>query len=488
MNSSIKKVLTNSLLFSICIVICKALGFFLLPLYTNYLSEEEYGIANTVISFTSTFDILVMLGLREALIRFYNSYDECGKKQFVGTVISTVSINGIIVTLLLSTTHFIWQDWFLKGVDFFPIVLCGILTLLFETVYITYQSVLQSRQDGKGYSLNGILYAVAQALFNILYIVVFRLGALGVVLGALTANVIFAVCGILMLLKKKYIYLCLDRVILKKSLIYSLPFIPHNMSSSIANFFSKALLNNTVSYAATGLYAVSVQISTIMTLVQQSFNLAFRPWFNEQIECGEAGRKNICRLSELVFSLYTFVSIGVACFSQEIIIIFTADGYNAAWKVIPILVFALVIEFVYYIHILPIMYDLKASKLIATCSFIGAISNIIAANLLIPGLQSYGAAIAVLASKVIMSAITVVFSRKVIQIDLGLKDMIFKIAFSAVAISAGLVFTFVYKIDGWNWLNILYKSILLLFTAFILFRNYRKEINAYMKKLFKKWS
>lgn len=476
MSKAINKVIKNSVLFTVCVIACKAIGFFLLPIYTSYLTTEEYGIANTVIGFTSTFDILVMLALREALIRFYNTYDEERKKVFVGSVVTTVIFSGIVICSALAFSFPLWIDLVLIGVNFFPIILCGILTLLFETIYITYQSVLQSRQDGKRYSINSILYSLMQMALNILFITVFKMGAFGIVFGLMIANVIFSVYGVFSMLKKKLMVFSFDRTIMKKSLIYSLPFIPHNMSSSIANFISKLLLNNTVSYAATGLYSVSSQISTILSMVQQALNLALRPWFNEQIENGQDGRKNIKLFSSLVFSIYTFFSVVIACFSQEAIYLLTAREYHESWKIVPILIIALVIEYIYYIHILTIMYDIRASKWIALCSITGSLTNVIMATLLIPSRQSFGAAIAFLISKVVISVITVILSRRLNVVDFNLKSMILKISLAGCAIILGLLYSIIYGTEGIDITNVVIKIFVIIVTGLILFYKNRRVL------------
>ena len=483
MNSSIQKVLKNSALFSICTIACKAIGFFLLPLYTANLTSEELGIANTVIAFTSAFDIVVMLALREALIRFYSNFDEQKRKRFVGTVVITVFANAVVVCGILITSHRLWSDWVLVGVDFYPIIFCGVLTLFFETVYITYQSVLQSGQNGKVYSINGILFGLSQALFNVIFIVVFKMGSLGVVLGALCANVIFAVYGLISMIAKKMMVIAFDKSLCLSSLKYSIPFIPHNLSASIANVVSKLFMNQSISYSATGLYSVSAQISSIMSLVQQALNLAFRPWFNEQMQNGEKGRANIKEFAGLMFSINSLACIGIALFSQELIAVITAAEYHEAWKVVPILAVSLVVEFIYYIFALTIMYDLKASKFIAVCSITGSFASILFSALLIPVLSAYGAALAVLLAKTVMSAITIVFSRKVNRVDFGLKRMLLKLILITVLIGCGLAYSFIKDISDFDFINIVIKLSVFAVSFVILFYSRRKTLAADIKTL-----
>ena len=100
-NKSSQKIFNNSLLYALGTVASKAVGFFLVPIYTYNMSSEEYGIATTIISFVSTFGIVVMLSLRAAMIRFYNEYDTEEKKRFIGTIVTGVLANALLIGSLL---------------------------------------------------------------------------------------------------------------------------------------------------------------------------------------------------------------------------------------------------------------------------------------------------------------------------------------------------------------------------------------------------
>jgi len=78
-NESSQKIFNNSLLYSIGMVLSKAVGFFLIPIYTYCVSTEEYGIATTINTFVSTFGIVVtkILGILY-VIPFYAIIGDSG--------------------------------------------------------------------------------------------------------------------------------------------------------------------------------------------------------------------------------------------------------------------------------------------------------------------------------------------------------------------------------------------------------------------------
>ena len=169
--SNKNKLFKNSIFYSIGTIFSKAVGFFMLPLYTAYLSDVSYGIATTITTFSATFSIVLMLSLRAALIRFYNTYEDDDRKKFIGSIILFVIFNSIFIVGLLILFNNLYNSFVFPDINFYPTVLMGVIAMGFEAIYLTYQSVLQAKQDGKKYTLNSMLFLLTHTLFNILFVI-----------------------------------------------------------------------------------------------------------------------------------------------------------------------------------------------------------------------------------------------------------------------------------------------------------------------------
>ena len=481
------KLFKNSLFFSIGIVLGKAASFLLLPIYTHYLSDTEYGVATTLINFSSVLGLIIMMSLRAAMIRFYNEYkDEEERKTFIGSLITTVLVSSVVVVVILTILRDLYAPFVFKKIDFFPLVFASIIAASFEGLFSLYQSIWQASQNGKAYSINNVIYLVSHVVINSSLIIFFKMGAGGIVWGAAINAALFSIYGIIKLLIKKKIKICLNAPIIKRSIKYSLPILPHNLANNISTLMSKLILNHNISYSASGLYTVASQISTIMSLVQSSLNLAFRPWFIEQMDKGEEGKKEIKNSSVLICTIYCFVSVGIALFSQEIIHIFTSAEYRSSWKLVPILVLALTVAFIYYSHVQTIMYNVKASKFAFVCSITGCMTNILLATVLVRPLDSYGVALAYLFSQIILAAITVVVSRRAEKVDFGLGKMVLNILISSAIMVIFLFPSYTSEVGKITFLNILYKSGGLAIAFFVLFRGHYRELLSVIKGVFSK--
>ena len=112
----------------------------------------------------------------------------------------------------------------------------------------------------------------------------------------------------------------------EKSIKYALPIVPHDLSNNISEYISKVYINMFLSYAATGVFSIASQVGGMMSLVQTSLNLAFHPWFNEQMGAGDQGRINIKKFSVFVFIIYCYFCMGLSFFSKEALYFLASDN------------------------------------------------------------------------------------------------------------------------------------------------------------------
>lgn len=436
-----QKIFNNSLLYSIGTVASKAVGFLLVPIYTYNMSEGEYGIATTMASFVSTFGIVVMLSLRAAMIRFYNGYDDEEKKSFVGTIVTFVILNATVVCTLLCLFHELYAPFLFRDISFFPCVFLGIMSLGTETVYLLYQSLLQARQDGRAYSINSMVYLFFHALTVVVLVGILKRGAEGAILANLITNSVFAVYGIISMYGRKYMVPAFDTKMLSRSLKYSIPILPHNLSSNLSTYSIKIIINNFLGYAVSGIYTLGTQFASILNMVQSSVNLAFRPWFIEQMDNGEEGRAQIKHMSCMIMSLLSMGAVAISLFSREIVTLLADSAYTDAWKMVPFFLAAQLISFIYYTHVQTLMYDVRMSKYTVVCSFSGLAVNVSLAYVLVCyfDMQISGILLAQIVSQIVMAVITVIMSNYSEHIDFGLKYMIFDVLTAAILSFAGTI-------------------------------------------------
>lgn len=470
------RVLSNSLFFSIGTVVGRLVNVAMLPIYTTYLTSNEYGIVNTLTGFSALMCVITMMSLRAALMRFDCDIKTEQKPIFVSSVISVIIINSIIVVGTLWTCRNNILAPLFGGIAFYPLIFYTLLVVFFNTIFTTYQTILQSKQEGKKYTESNIIYMFVHAFLNVLFIMLLRWGSEGYMLSLLLSNVILAIFGMLALYHSGVLTNCISWNYIKKSIAYSVPIIPHDLSNNLSEYVSKILLNKFLSYAATGVFSIAAQCSGMMSLVQTSLNMAFHPWFNEQMKRGNAGRKNIETFSVFIFGTYCYFCIILSFFSKEALFLLATSDYHSAWRLIPILSIGLVIRFIYYTHTLSILYNIRASKFISICSLSGCAFNFGISYFFIKYFSLSGAAIASIAYVIFQTIITVFYSNYVCKVDFGMKRMIVILCETMVLLFAGLFFDYIGTDSKIILLNVIFKTAIVCCITLILFIKYKKRV------------
>ena len=143
------KVISNSIFFSIGTVAGKFVNIAMLPIYTFFLTDSEYGIVNTLTGFSTILCIITMLSLRASLMRFYGEMAVEEKPVFINTVLCVIAINTFFIIGLMVAFKGLIIRYFFKGIEFWPLIFFTFLIIIFTTLFNTYQTVLQAKQEGK---------------------------------------------------------------------------------------------------------------------------------------------------------------------------------------------------------------------------------------------------------------------------------------------------------------------------------------------------
>ena len=131
-----KKIFKKSSIYVFGDVLTKGVGFFLIPLYTAYLSPEDYGIISLSTIIASIFTIISTGGLRSAILKFYFNFDDIEeRKQFYGTLwLFYFFVPGVILLLLEVKGKYIF-GYIIPSVAYHPYLRLAIWTAYMYTLF-----------------------------------------------------------------------------------------------------------------------------------------------------------------------------------------------------------------------------------------------------------------------------------------------------------------------------------------------------------------
>lgn len=488
-NTSSKRVVVNSAIYTFSGILTKCFSFFLLPLYTTYLTTEDYGVTSIVNSFVSTMGFVVALSLFSAVSRFYVDYKEDGEKlkRFYGTISLFSLLSAVGWGVVLTAFREPLSQYVFSGADYYPVILLSLLNLTFHIQHDIYIAILKSQQRAAHASVLSLVFFFANVALNIAFVVWWRMGAVGAILAGVVTYILCFVVFWVDFFRKKAIVLCLDRSLLKEAIKYSLPIMPHNLSPKIAMLVSKVLIGGSVSVSALGIYSVASQFGSIADTIHSYVNSAYAPWLYEKLHAREESyKKTINRVVNAMVAIIGLLLLCLALFSQDYIILLLEPSYSSAWRLVPFIVAVYLIKIIYYFYVNVLFYYKKASRFLFVATVSGSVLNLLLSAILIPKYDTYGSIAADAIAMIVRVGIVTIISRHVDDVGLRVRDFLIHMGIVAGFMLLGLLPSYLNPEDQFSVLNFAYKIVVTLTYMAVMFVIHQKQIKAMLSRLIKR--
>lgn len=479
-----KKVVGNSVIYIFCNMLIKCFGLFLLPLYTAHLTPADYGVTNIANHFISIMGFVGAFSLYSAIMRFYvDLKDDSQKlKRFYGTIISFCGISCVAFGLIFYLCRAVLEKYIFIGIPFYPVIFVTLISVFFSCQHTVYENILRSQQKAFKSSVLSIAYFLLTVALNIYFVVTLKLGAVGVLMATAISGGAYTAFFIVDMLIHKEMCFCIDLKLLKSALKYSIPIIPHNLSTHIATFVSSVLIGGTNTFAALGVYSVARQFGNVADGIQSSVNQAIAPWMYEKMHEGNSGeKKSIRNTINITCAIIGVFFLGIALFSHDYVVLFLDGEYSEAWIYIAAIVLMYAAKTIYYFFVNILFYNKKASNKVFVASLSNSLVNVLASAVLIPYIGAYGAILAELIGILVQIIIVIAMSRSFNDIGLRVRDFIGHVLMVCVFTVVGLLFTFTNYSTTFSLWDFLYRGLVLIVYIVINLFRYRSSIKGFIK-------
>lgn len=437
-----KKLLSDSLLFTVSNFGSKVLVFFLVPLYTDILSTEEYGIVDTITSMTSLLMPVLTLLVYEAVLRF--ALDKSKLQQQVLSVgLVLILASSLLMLCCAPLAGLVRGSWSFLGKYWFWLVAVYFCNSLNHCL----SNYTRGLDKTKLFAVSGILYTAVLIAANLLYLLVFKLGTKGYLLAILTADIccIFhkVLCGGY---AKSILKLSFPKDLAKEMLRYSIPMIPSTVAWWVMQLSDKYVVIGVCGLAASGIYSVSYKIPSIMSVITNVFTQA---WQVSAIK-SHGDKDN----TEFVSNVYNMVTMFVVAISTVLILMSKHLGYIlfqedffTAWTYVPVLIVAYM--FSGLSGVLASVYSAqKKTGMLFVSTSVGAALNIVLNIILIPGFGVMAAAYTTLLGFFVTWLVRTVHVRTLLRMQVDHVKMAVSFAIlTAQAVIFGMDLSFKYWVS-----------------------------------------
>lgn len=413
-----KNLAKNTIIITIGKVCTQLITFFLLPLYTGILSTEEYGIVDLLNTLVSLMLPIITFQVEQAvfreLIEVRNNNEE--KTKIISTAVITVISQCILYLILFAIiSPFINNNYKL-------FLATNVITNIFLSLF---QQITRGLGDNKRYALGSFISALFIIIFNILFLVVFKLGANGMLLGTMCGQLV-AIIYLFISLKLFY-YIKLKEYkkdLIKKLWKYSIPLIPNAISWWIFNASDRVIVTSILSVDQNGILAASLKFSAVFITFYNIFNISWTESISIAINDDDI-QTYFNKTFNVIMNLFTAMAVGMIACMPFVFPIMINDKFAAGYGLVPISIIASLFNVV--VGLVSVIYVAKKNtKAIANTSIVAAVINIIVHLALIKFVGLYAAVVSTFASFFVMSIYRLIdIKKRYFEIKIE-KKLIFK--------------------------------------------------------------
>ena len=442
----IKELSGHTLIYSLAWFASSCASILLLPVYTRFLSKVDYGILE-LLDYTNTIlTFVVSAGVNQAIPKFFNETDSPEKKrQVVSTGISFVLFSGAIVGLFAFLLNDVLAQLILGDVKYTYYITLNIILLYVQLLIFVVGTGFVAAKKSKQYLSYMLVKLLLTVSCNLYFIVVLKLGVLGMLYGNILANSLVAL--VILAHSISLNGLKLSCPILFKLLKFGLPMIPASILATIMHNADRFLIRHYCSLDDVGLYAIGYKFPFMLNaLILQSFNFIWTGSMMYEVSGQPDASYQYGRIATYVLSFYVAAQLCLSVFSISIVEILVDPKFFVAHQVTPVVALGLSFHAFYFFFSIGTFIKGK-TWLLNYAYFPAALINIVGNIWLLPKYGYMAAAWVSVVTYLTFAIILFCSCRRLIRVEFEVKRLailfaaaIFTFTFSRIIILENLFF------------------------------------------------
>ncbi len=415
MKEEILKLSKHTMIYGAGIIIGKSASLIMLPIYTRYLTPSDYGVMELL---SMTIDVIAMIagiGITSTVFKYYSEYENIKEKN---EVISTAIILLIIISSITATLGFIFSNKFSQlvfgQIDNAHYFMLFFIIYFLQSATIVPLMFIRAMQNSKLFILINLIKLLMQISFNIYFVVILKMGVMGILYTTLLADFIVGLYLFVHTFHKVGFRFSVSKS--KRMVKFGYPFVFASLGSFVITYSDRYFLNAYSTLSIVGVYSLAYKFGFIMGYL--TVGPFMQIWEPQRFEI--AKQDNALPIFKKVFLYFNIVvvslSLFISLFVKDVLTIMSAPSFLDAYKIVPIIILAYILQaWTFYCNLGNYIKD--KSKYIAIASIISAVGCTVLNFTLIPKYGVYGAAWATVGAFFIRFILTNIFSQRFYYID-----------------------------------------------------------------------
>lgn len=394
----------------------RALGFLLLPLYTRYLTPEQYGVLSIAIAVGLAASFLLSFGLESAVLhhwfRLANQPDE--RRRWVGAVATFMIVAPLVGTATIGLVVLAVPGPLL-GLDDSELALAILGGTTWAMLNVIPFALLRAQERLREYLILTAVLAVSNSLATIIFVVFVDGGVAGWLLGTLLANLATLGVSLRLLPWPTPTPRALRSTAMVGALAFGLPLLPHLISQWALQVVDRLVLEGLVSLDRLGVYSLAANLTAPILIVASGLAQGSTATYARAHDGAPGSMAEVSDLVTKQIATFAIVGLAGALLLPTAIDTFLPSSYHDAAALCPLLALSFTLAGLYYIPMNIISLTLGRTRWVWLATLTGSAANVAFIYALVPSHGINGAVFATLIGYGVLLVSIVLYARHLVQ-------------------------------------------------------------------------
>ncbi|HTK28842.1 MAG TPA: oligosaccharide flippase family protein [Vicinamibacterales bacterium] len=413
MFDNVRRVTRQLVAYGTADVMVLVVNFLLLPIYTRVLSPREYGALAMLLVCEAFLKVVNRWGLDQSFLRLYYDQPDEGRRKVLATTIAIfiAAANGAIALLLLAAAAPVNRLLF-SSLDFVTAYRLLVVNNFAGAFLFLPLNLLRIEERSRLFASLTFLRSFGTVVARLILVVGFRMSVLGLVLSdvIITALLLLAMAGTF----RRMLAWAFSPALLREAMAFGLPHVPHGLLSQTMSMVDRFVLGMYMPLQQVGIYLIGATVAGVVKFYPVAFEAAWMPFAFDSLRRRDAPAL-FARMGTYAFTVLALSAIALAALAPPVIQLVLPGDYRAAMPLVPLLAAGLAVQSLAWFPMTSVNVS-KRTRIYPIVTAIGAAVSVAANLLLIPSFGMRGAALALLASQIVTTAVTVVFAQRAYRI------------------------------------------------------------------------
>lgn len=302
------KTLKNGMFYTIFAFANNGISFILLLILTKYLQPSEYGSLNLFSTFVTILTLIISLSTTSYIAVAFFRKDIHTFRKIISISLGITTFMLIIIMLLLFT--FPTEIQKIVGVKI-KFLWIGVMISYFSIYNNVNLDIWRIEEKPIIYGVYSFSFAILNFAITLWLIVGENLGWAGRVYSWGGLSILYFLLNIFFLVHNRYLTLYIpSKSLIKETLIFSLPLIPHNVSFWLKQGADKYILNYFYDTSIVGYFSFAMNMAAIITIIGTAFNASNSVYsFKTLTNLGNTGARKLMHQAKYISLAFLIIAI-----------------------------------------------------------------------------------------------------------------------------------------------------------------------------------